>query len=100
MPAARGDEIPQAIARVFVSPSDDSPEHEEQVRAFWFFLRRSGIDARLNLPTVEEQRNWRSWTRRQLAAADWVVVVAPPAHSELAEDQAPNAPTLAAYPAA
>src|SRR4051812_12593750 len=75
--------------RVLISYAHDSPEHEDRVRTLWFFLRRNGVDARLDLPAAMERQDWPLWMDREIAAAERVLVVASPAYGERAEDRAP-----------
>ncbi|HSV67384.1 MAG TPA: CHAT domain-containing protein [Mycobacteriales bacterium] len=81
----------EAPVRVFISYAHDDEAHEDQVRAFWWFLRQHGIDARLDLPAAERRQDWPLWMIREVRAARFVLVVASPAYRRRAEgDAAPD----------
>jgi tetratricopeptide (TPR) repeat protein len=71
--------------RVFISYAHGDATHEEQVRAFWLFLREQGIDARMDLPGSEERRDWPQWMTRQVQHADRILVIASPEYKRRAE---------------
>ena len=50
--------------RVFLSYAQDDAAHENRVREFWLFLRRHGIDARLDKPAAERRQDWPRAPRR------------------------------------
>ncbi|GAB4081756.1 CHAT domain-containing protein [Modestobacter muralis] len=79
-----------APVRVFISYAHDSPEHEERVRDFWLFLRRNGLDAKIDLPAAEQRQDWPAWMSAQVREAEHVLVIASPAYAERAEDRAPD----------
>ncbi|MGH3916897.1 MAG: SEFIR domain-containing protein, partial [Pseudonocardiaceae bacterium] len=76
--------------RVFISYAHDDAEHEDRVREFWLFLRRNGIDARLDKPAAERRQDWPLWMGRELRRARFVLVVASPAYRQRAEGDAPR----------
>ncbi len=64
------------MPRVFISYSWDSDEHKDRVRALATFLRRNGIEARLD--QWEEGTppdGWPAWCSRQVLKADVIVVI-------------------------
>jgi hypothetical protein len=71
--------------RVFISYAHESEEHGEQVRNLWLFLRRHGVDARLDRPAAEQRQDWASWMAAEVREADHVLVVASTAYRERAE---------------
>jgi tetratricopeptide (TPR) repeat protein len=74
--------------RVFVSYAHDDEAHVERVRGFWWFLRGSGVDARLDLPAAEQRQDWGEWMTRQVRDADRVLVIASPEYKRRAEGDA------------
>jgi hypothetical protein len=44
-------------AQVFISYAHDDQAHQERVRSFWLFLRKSGIDARLDLTAADQRQD-------------------------------------------
>ncbi|MGH3929834.1 MAG: SEFIR domain-containing protein, partial [Pseudonocardiaceae bacterium] len=84
-----GDGAGVAPVRVFISYAHDDGEHEDRVREFWLFLRRHGIDARLDKPATERRQDWPLWMGRELREARFVLVVASPAYRQRAEGDAP-----------
>lgn len=77
-----------AGVRVFISYAHDSTEHVERVRRFWAFLRKHGIDARLDLPAAERRQDWPLWMQQEIRAATFVLVIASPAYRRRAEGDA------------
>ncbi len=76
--------------RVFVSYAHEPDDvvHIEQVRQFWLFLRAHGIDARLDLPGVEDRRDWAQWMTREVRDAGFVLVLASPSYRVRADGDA------------
>ncbi|WP_410673577.1 SEFIR domain-containing protein [Amycolatopsis sp. cmx-4-68] len=72
-------------ARVFISYAHESDEHAEMVRDLWIFLRRCGVDAKVDLPAAQRRQDWALWMGRQVREADHVLVVASAAYRERAE---------------
>ena len=66
--------------RVFISYAHDDAAHEEVVQQFWVFLRRNGIDAKLDAPAAETPQDWPVWMLHEFEAADFVLMVASPAY--------------------
>jgi SEFIR domain/VHL beta domain len=63
-------------SRVFVSYSQDSPEHKARVLALATRLVTEGIDAKLDQwLTSGPEGGWQLWTERQIADADFVLLV-------------------------
>src|SRR5664280_3125755 len=73
--------------RVLISYAHDNEAHAELVRAFWTFLRREGIDARLDVTAATERQFWPQWMSEQIREARFVIVIASPAYGERAEDR-------------
>ena len=74
--------------RVFISYAHDSTEHVERVRRFWAFLRKHGIDARLDLPAAERRQDWPLWMQQEIRAAKFVLVIASPEYRRRADGDA------------
>ena len=60
---------------VFISYSQDSPEHTDKVLAFTNTLRRDGIDAVLDQYEESPCEGWPKWMDRQIENSDFVLVV-------------------------
>src|SRR5664279_1223515 len=77
--------VDEAPVRVLISYAHDDEPHTELVRAFWTFLRREGIDARLDLTARNRRRVWTEWMSDQIREARYVIVVASPEYRRRAE---------------
>jgi hypothetical protein len=67
--------------RVFVTYSPDSEQHKELVLRFCTFLRvEIGVDLHLDRWYENVRRDWSLWAIRQLAEADFILVVASPGY--------------------
>jgi hypothetical protein len=66
--------------RVFISYAHDSVEHEQSVAEFWVFLRRCGVDARLDVFAAQFPQDWPLWMEAELTQADFVLMIASPAY--------------------
>lgn len=64
-----------AITRVFISYSHDSAEHRDRVRRLADRLIRDGVDCVIDLDEPNPPEGWWRWMDRQLADADFVLVV-------------------------
>jgi hypothetical protein len=64
------------VPKVFVSYAHDSGEHGAQVLGLATFLRRSGIEAVLDLWSAHARQDWYAWAIREMTDADFVLVVA------------------------
>ena len=62
-------------SRVFLSYSHDSPEHQARVLALATRLVTEGIDAKLDQWVIDPEGGWPLWTERQIADADFVLLV-------------------------
>ncbi|NUT94982.1 MAG: TIR domain-containing protein [Saccharothrix sp.] len=71
--------------RVFISYAHDSDDHVEHVRHLWMFLRRCGVDAKIDRVAAQRRQDWALWMGDQIRAADHVLVVASKAYREHAE---------------
>src|SRR5690349_9086477 len=78
-----------AAVRVFLSYAHESESHIEAVRDLWLFLRRNGIDARLDTPEAERRQDWPLWMGRQVREADHVLIIASPSYRRRSEGEAP-----------
>jgi hypothetical protein len=67
-----------ASPRVFISYEYDSSEHFATVRQLWDLLRRSGVDARIDIPPSQRKADWKDRLASELRTADLVAVVASP----------------------
>lgn len=76
--------------KVFVSYAHESDEHKEQVLAFATFLRQAGIDAVLDLWSVDARRDWYAWAIQEMTGADFVLVVASGQLRRLGDGSDPN----------
>ena len=74
--------------RVFISYAHDSDDHLEAVRDLWILLRENGVDARIDRVAAEQRQDWTLWMEEQVAAADRILVVAPPAYKQRAGHEA------------
>ncbi|WP_369169921.1 TIR domain-containing protein [Streptomyces sp. R28] len=74
--------------RVFISYAHDDDKHVEDVREFYHFLRRCGIDADLDLPAGERRQDWSLWMLRGIRNSRHVIVVASPQYKRRAEGDA------------
>jgi energy-coupling factor transporter ATP-binding protein EcfA2 len=60
--------------RVFVSYSQDSPEHQERIRQLVEQLRRDGVDCRFDLYEQNPSEPLPRWMERQIREARYVLV--------------------------
>ncbi|MER5261558.1 SEFIR domain-containing protein [Actinosynnema sp. NPDC002837] len=70
---------------MFISYAHESDEHVEQVRDLWIFLRRCGIDAKLDRVAGQRRQDWALWMGDQVRQADHILVVASMAYRERSE---------------
>lgn len=75
--------------RVFVSYAQRPEIHKRQVQAFCWFLRAMGVKVRQDEFATDERRDWALWAIREIAAADFVVVVASAEYRRRAESECP-----------
>jgi hypothetical protein len=61
--------------KVFISYSHDSPEHAARVLALADQLIRDGLDCVLDQYVGDPPEGWPKWMERELAQADFVVVI-------------------------
>jgi hypothetical protein len=71
--------------RVFVSYCHTSPKHEEWVEALATFLRKSGIDARMDVWHLRRGMDLPQFMTNELALADRVVLVSDERYAEKAD---------------
>ena len=64
-------------SKVFILYRRSSPEQAESIRRLWRMLRGNGIDARLD-PTPDESADPILWLQRELAEADFILIVGSP----------------------
>ncbi len=74
--------------RVFISYAQESDAHVGVVRRFWDFLRRNGVDARMDWPAAQQPRDWALWMAEQVREADVVLCVASAEDGRRAEGRA------------
>ena len=72
-----GNETPP---KVFISYSQDSPEHEDRVLAFSNRLRADGIDCNLDQYEISPPEGWPRWMDRQIHEADFVLLICTPTY--------------------
>ncbi|HEY3607767.1 MAG TPA: SEFIR domain-containing protein [Pseudonocardiaceae bacterium] len=88
VPHERSDD-PQPVVehpRVFVSYAHDSEDHKAQVVRFCHFLQQMGMDVRFDRWTESTRQDWSRWAAGEIAAADFVIVIASAAYRRRAED--------------
>lgn len=73
-----------APAEVYVSYTDDSPEHRDAVREFARFLVRHGIDTELDQWTAGRQDLY-PWVVDRVSRAKFVIVVASPLYRRIGD---------------
>ena len=66
--------------KVFISYSQDSPEHEDRVLAFSTRLRADGIDCNLDQYEISPPEGWPRWMDRQIHEADFVLLICTPTY--------------------
>jgi hypothetical protein len=64
-----------APPKVFISYSHDTPRHQERVLDLADRLRADGIDAEVDQYNAAPPEGWPLWCERQIAAADFVLMV-------------------------
>ncbi|MGV1048749.1 MAG: SEFIR domain-containing protein [Solirubrobacterales bacterium] len=75
-------------AKVFISYSQDSPEHMTEVLGLCNRLRQEGVDCDVDRYHPAPPGGWAAWTTRALAEAEFVLVVCSPALHERYEGTA------------
>jgi hypothetical protein len=63
------------MTKVFISYSHDTVAHQKRVLGFAHRLRADGIDAEIDLWNASPPEGWPLWCERQIAAADFVLMV-------------------------
>jgi hypothetical protein len=77
---------PPRPVRAFISYAKESPDHIDAVREFWRLLRGAGVDARVDLLTAERRMvDWPAWMSREIAEAEYVLVIASPEYKRAAD---------------
>ncbi len=71
--------------RVYISYSHDSPEHSEWVRRLATELRKSGVDAFLDVWDIRPGDNFVQKIKSAIASADHCIVVCTPRYRQVAE---------------
>src|SRR5215831_3427087 len=66
--------------KVFISYSQESPEHEDRVLAFSNRLRADGIDCILDQYEISPPEGWPRWMDRQIQIADFVLLICTPTY--------------------
>lgn len=87
---ASGDGPP---TRAFISYAHDTPEHRELVREFWFFLRKSGLDAWSDFAVGEQRREWTRTMESAVRQAEFILIVASPEYRRRAAADRPAGDT-------
>ncbi|MFC7616229.1 SEFIR domain-containing protein [Actinokineospora soli] len=70
---------------MFISYAHESAGHVAVVRDLWVFLRRHGVDARLDWEAEGQRRDWALWTADEVRAAEVVLCVASAEYKRRAE---------------
>jgi len=78
------------VPKVFVSYAHESDEHKAQVLEFATFLRRTGIDAVLDLWSTDARQDWYAWAIREMTDADFILVVASQRYRMTGDGSGPN----------
>jgi hypothetical protein len=78
------------MPRVFVSYSQDSPEHGARVLALTQQLRGDGVDAIVDAFVNAPEQGWARWMIDELAAAEFVLIVVSVGYRKKAEDEVPR----------
>lgn len=73
--------------QVFISYSHDSPEHSEWVRRLATELRKSGVDAFLDVWDIRPGDNFVQKIESAIASADHCIVVCTPRYRQVAEQR-------------
>ncbi|MFI7370688.1 TIR domain-containing protein [Actinoplanes sp. NPDC049668] len=76
-------------ARTFISYAHDNPEHRSLVREFWFFLRKSGLDAWSDFESAERRLEWPRTMESELARAEFILIIASPEYRRRAAADRP-----------
>jgi hypothetical protein len=71
----RSSAMPDKPPRVFISYAQEGEAHAAWVRALADELIRDGIDTVIDQREEWPEQGWRRWMDKQIAAADWVLVV-------------------------
>ncbi|MGN9757431.1 VMAP-C domain-containing protein [Streptomyces sp. SD31] len=80
-----GNAAEQHRPRVFISYAHDDDAHIEQVETLYELLRADGLDARMDLYAAATPQDWARWMGRELAEADYILVIASPEYKRRAE---------------
>jgi hypothetical protein len=78
------------MPRVFISYSQDSDEHKQRVLVLTEALRSDGVDAIVDQYVTAPSQGWARWMSDEIAAAQFVLVVASEAYRKKAEGEAPT----------
>lgn len=68
--------IDTALPRVFVSYTGTSPKHKDWVKSFATYLRKNGIDARIDIWHLRRGMDLTQWMCNELQIADKVIIIA------------------------
>ena len=60
---------------IFISYTHDSPEHKDGILALSDRLRQEGVDCSIDQYEQSPEEGWPRWCERQVARADFVLVV-------------------------
>jgi hypothetical protein len=75
---------------VFVSYSDDTPDHAERVLELAQWLRTQGIDAHIDQFEESPEQGWPRWIYTQMRESEYVLVVCTPGYLERCEGEVPR----------
>jgi len=67
--------------KVFISYSQDSPEHEDHVLEFSNRLCADGIDCNLDQYEISPPEGWPRWMDRQIHEADFILMICTPTYN-------------------
>ena len=63
------------ITKVFISYSQDSPEHQYRVVRFAQQLRLDGFDVVMDVDIMSPREGWPAWMERQIISAKYVLII-------------------------
>ncbi|WP_173071083.1 NB-ARC domain-containing protein [Phytohabitans houttuyneae] len=81
--------VVDAMPRVFVSYAHDGAEHTAAVGTLSRVLASLGFDVRLDTAVADSSPQWVDWMERQVAEADFVLVIASPLYLQRARGDGP-----------
>lgn len=68
-------QVEEEARRVFISYSQESPEHMALVLQLCNQLREDGVDARCDQYETSPAAGWLKWMEKEIASSDFVLIV-------------------------